>query len=252
MSEPGAAELDVVIPVYNEGASIVRVLESLRRSVRTPFRVLICYDHDDDDTLIALRDYRVDGFQLRVLKNRGRGALDAVVQGLQESSAPAVVVFPADDDYNGPCLDRMMAKFREGCEIVVASRFAPGGCMVGAPWLKAALIRTSAFLLHYLARLPTRDPSNGFRLFSQRVLETIPIESSVGFAYSIELLVKCHRLRWSIGEVPVAWHPRQSGQSRFQILAWLPQYLVWFRYAFATTFLERGPETVRVRERVIL
>jgi len=238
--------------VYNEGASIVRVLESLRRSVTTPFRVLICYDHDDDDTLIALRDYRADGFQLRVLKNRGRGALDAVVQGLQESSAPAVVVFPADDDYNGPYLDRMMAKFREGCEIVVASRFAPGGCMVGAPWLKAALIRTSAFLLHYLARLPTRDPSNGFRLFSQRILETIPIESSVGFAYSIELLGKCHRLRWRIGEVSVAWYQRQSGQSRFQVLAWLPQYLVWFRYAFATTFLGRGPETVRVRERVIL
>jgi glycosyltransferase involved in cell wall biosynthesis len=238
--------------VYNEGASIVRVLESLRRSVTTPFRVLICYDHDDDDTLIALRDYRADGFQLRVLKNQGRGALDAVVQGLQESSAPAVVVFPADDDYNGPYLDRMMAKFREGCEIVVASRFAPGGCMVGAPWLKAALIRTSAFLLHYLAHLPTRDPSNGFRLFSQRILETIPIESSVGFAYSIELLVKCHRLRWRIGEVPVAWYQRQSGQSRFQVLAWLPQYLVWFRYAFATTFLGRGPETVHVRERVIL
>jgi len=39
-------ELDIVIPVYNEGENIVQVLDSLRRSVTTPFRVLICYDHD--------------------------------------------------------------------------------------------------------------------------------------------------------------------------------------------------------------
>jgi len=46
-----ASELDFVIPVYNEGENILSVLESLKKGIRTPFRVLICYDSDDDDTL---------------------------------------------------------------------------------------------------------------------------------------------------------------------------------------------------------
>ncbi|MBI5684105.1 MAG: glycosyltransferase family 2 protein [Verrucomicrobia bacterium] len=241
-------ELDIVIPVYNEGDNIALVLDSLRRGVKTPFRVLICYDHEEDSTLAALKDYRVEGFQLAYVKNRGRGALGAVLTGFADSTAPAVLMYPADDDYNAPRIDPMMAKFREGCDIVVACRFMPGGCMKGCPWLKATLVRVSAFVLHHLARLPSRDPSNGLRIFSRRVLDTIRIESTVGFAYSIELLVKCHRLGWRIGEVPAAWFERRAGKSRFQVLKWVPQYLRWFRYAFATTWLRRGPATVTLKQ----
>ena len=75
----------------------------------------------------------------------------------------------------------------------------------------------------------------------------IPIESTSGFAYSIELLVKCHRLGWKVGEVPVSWYERKAGQSRFRVLRWLPQYLRWFFYAFATTYLRRGPDTVTLK-----
>lgn len=247
MSAKPATEMDIVIPVYNEGANIVRVFTALANSVKTPFRVLICHDHDEDDTLAALRTDPVPGVEWVAVKNPGRGALGAVLAGFEASTAAAVLVFPADDDYNPPRLDAMMDKFREGCLIVCASRFMPGGCMVGCPWLKALLVRSSAWALRHIARLPTHDPSNGFRLFSRMVLTTLPIESTSGFAYSIELLVKCHRLGWPIGEVPVEWHERKCGQSRFRVLKWLPQYLVWFRYAFATTYLFRGAETVAVR-----
>jgi len=247
MSSSTESLLDIVIPVYNEGENILAVLDSLRRAVRTPFSVLICYDFDEDNTLKALETYPVDGFELRYVKNRGKGALGAVLSGLQESSAAAAVVFPADDDFNAPNLDRMVEKFQQGCDIVAASRFMPGGCMRGCPWIKAILVRGSALVLHHVARIPTHDPSNGFRLFSRRVLQRIPIESTVGFAYSIELLVKCHRLGWKIGEVPVSWFERKQGQSRFRVLKWLPEYLKWFFYAFATTFLGRGPSTVRLK-----
>jgi dolichol-phosphate mannosyltransferase len=242
-----AIEVEIVVPVYNEGANILRVLETLRAHVRTPFRVLICYDHDDDDTLAALSEAGVGTLDVRLVKNRGRGALGAVLTGFEESRAPAVLVFPADDDYNAPRLDAMVEAFRDRCMIVAASRFVPGGCMVGCPWLKATLVRSSAWALHTLARVPTHDPSNGFRLFSREVLEMIPIESTSGFAYSIELLVKCHRLGWKVGEVPVSWYERKAGRSRFRVLRWLPQYFRWFFYAFATTYLRRGPNTVTLK-----
>jgi hypothetical protein len=131
-----------------------------------------------------------------------------------------------------------------GCDIVCASRFMPGGSMVGCPPVKATLVRVGNFTLRHLARLPTRDASNGFRLFSRRVMDDILIESDRGFCYSIELLVKAHRLGWRIGEVPALWFERKHGTSRFRVLKWLPAYLRWYGYAFATTFLRRPPESV--------
>jgi glycosyltransferase involved in cell wall biosynthesis len=241
-------ELDIVIPVYNEGENILPVLESFKRNVKTPCRVLICYDRESDNTLPVVRAFPQDAYPVELVKNRGRGALGAVLTGFEESSAPAVLMYPADDDYNAPLIDQMVEKFRQGCDVVAASRFMPGGCMKGCPWLKAVLVRSSAFVLHYLARLPTRDPSNGLRIFSRRTLDTIPIESTVGFAYSIELLVKAHRLGWAIGEVPAAWLERRAGKSRFQVLKWVPQYLKWFLYAFATTWCFRGPQSVVLRQ----
>jgi glycosyltransferase involved in cell wall biosynthesis len=241
--------LDIVIPVYNEGANILRTLQSIARAVAAPKRVLICYDREDDNTLPAIRDNRAALGELAVdfVRNRGRGAHGAVLSGFAASQVPFVVVLPADDDYNAGILDALVARADSGCDIVCASRFMAGGSMVGCPWLKAFFVRAGNFTLYHLARLPTRDASNGFRLFSRRAIDEIIIESDRGFCYSIELLVKCQRLGWQIGEVPANWFERTSGSSRFQVLRWLPAYLRWYVYAFATTYVRRPPRTVRLR-----
>jgi dolichol-phosphate mannosyltransferase len=243
------SELDIVIPVYNEGKNILATLETLAREVKTSARILICYDLPEDDTLPVVHDnpQTYGGLQIEFVRNRGRGAHSAVMAGFAASTASFVVVFPADDHFNAGILDPMVAMAQDGCDIVCASRFMPGGSMKGCPWLKAALVRSAAFLLHRAARLPTHDPTSGFRLFSRRVIEQITVESDVGFCYSIELLVKAHRLGWRIGEIPALWFERQHGASRFKVLKWLPAYLRWFRYAFATTWLRRTPDTVPMK-----
>jgi dolichol-phosphate mannosyltransferase len=244
-----APRLDIVIPVYNEGANILRTLEALGRDLKTPARVLICYDRDDDDTLPAINAIRdkLTTHPVEFVRNKGRGAHSAVMTGFAHSKAPAILMYPADDDYNAGMLDKMVEKAEQGCDIVCASRFMPGGSMTGCPWLKAALVRSANFTLHHIARIPTHDASNGFRMFSRRAIDKIVVESDAGFCYSIELLVKAHRLGWKIGEVPARWFERTHGQSRFRVLRWLPAYLRWYLYAFATTFLGRGPNTVPMK-----
>lgn len=241
------ARLDIIIPVYNEGKNILATLGELRRQVTTPSRILICYDRPDDDTLstIEANPDRVEGLTIEFVRNHSRGAHAAVMAGFAASRAPYVVVFPADDDFNAGILDAMVAKAEQGNDIVCASRFIPGGCMVGCRWLKALLVRTAAFTLHYIARLPTRDPTNGFRLFSRRVIDTIPVESDRGFCYSLELLVKAHRLGLPVADVPAKWFERKQGSSRFQVLKWVPAYLRWYLYAFATTFLRLPADSVK-------
>jgi glycosyltransferase involved in cell wall biosynthesis len=246
----GPLLLDIIIPVYNEGPNIVATLAALASEVRSRYRVLICYDFEGDDTLPAVKAHQQACPQQEVafVRNTGRGAHAAVMSGFRASTAPIVVVYPADDDFNAALIDPMIGLVQAGSDIVCASRFMPGGTMQGCPWLKATLVRTAAFTLHHLARLPTRDPTSGFRMFSRRVIDTIVVESDRGFTYSIELLVKAHRLGWRISELPAKWFERTQGTSRFRVLSWLPAYLRWYRYAFATTYLRRSPSTVRLRD----
>ena len=62
-----------------------------------------------------------------------------MLAGFAASTAAIVVVYPADDDFNAGIIDRMAALLSEGCDVVCASRFMPGGTMQGCPWLKSAL-----------------------------------------------------------------------------------------------------------------
>ena len=105
-----APRLDVVIPVYNEGANILRTLRALGRDLKTPFRVLICYDREDDDTLPAIGNNQdqLGGVAVDFVRNRGRGAHGAVMSGFAASRAPFVLMFPADDDYKPVMLDAMV------------------------------------------------------------------------------------------------------------------------------------------------
>ena len=230
--------VDIVIPVYNEGEGILRVLDAFERDVKTPIRILICYDRESDTTLPALAKAH-SKFEIIPVRNQGRKAHGAVTTGMAFSRSPAVIVYMADDDYSAGLIDRMIEAFHQGSDVVVPSRFLPGGSMEGCRWYKALPLRIAAWILAYVARFPAHDPTNAFRLFSRRLLDAAPIESTLGFTFSIELTAKCHRLGWKIAEIPAQWHERSEGKSRFRVFDWAGGYLRWYFYIFGTTFLRR-------------
>ena len=81
-------QLDIVIPVYNEGDTIASLLEDVRRHVKTPYRILICYDFDEDNTLSAIDSYHHrDKLLINFVKNIGAGPNMAVISGIQQSNA---------------------------------------------------------------------------------------------------------------------------------------------------------------------
>ena len=129
--------------------------------------------------------------------------------------------------------------FLTGKDIVAASRFMKGGSMKGCPLIKSILVRSASFTLYHLSSIPIKDASNGFRLFSRKLLNEVNVESKVGFAYSLELLVKCNRLNYAISEIPAQWEERSEGSSRFKVFKWLPQYLRWYIYGLSTTWLRK-------------
>lgn len=236
--------LDIVIPVYNEGVNILPVLKGFRDKVKTSFRVLICYDFEEDNTLEAIATLPKDMVEMVLVRNPKTGPHAAVLAGFAASTAPAVLVYMADDDYNIDLIDRMVAEFKNGADIAAASRFMPGGHMEGGPFMKALLARIATFSIYHFGRAPIHDATNAFKLFSRRVLEEIEIESHLGFTFAIELVVKASRLGWKVVELPAQWFERTDKPSRFNIAAWMNDYLHWYLYAFATFWLRRGPKSV--------
>jgi len=229
---------EILIPVFNEGEKVLKLMELFQDNIKNKFKILFCYDLDTDDIFDYKDKLKEFNFEINFIKNPSRGPCSAIVEGFKSGNSECVIVYPADDFINFNILDQMYNEFLNGSHIVAASRFMKGGTMKGCPIIKSILVRTASFTLFYLSSIPIKDASNGFRLFSRKLLNEVEIESKVGFAYSLELLAKCNRLRYKITEIPAHWEERSIGMSRFKVFKWLPQYLKWYIYGLSTTWLQ--------------
>ena len=229
--------LDIIIPVYNEGYNVVSVIKHLKTNVDMNYQILICYDNDDDNLFEYKKEILEINEKILFVKNRFKGACGAVKTGLMDSTADAMIVYPADDLINGNILGEMYQKFLEGNEIVAPSRFMKGGSMKNCPLLKEILVRFASYSLFKLSSIPIEDASNGFRLFSRKIIDSFQIESNLGFAYSLELLVKAERHSYKIAQIPSKWQERTAGESKFKILNWIKQYLKWYFYGLETSWM---------------
>jgi dolichol-phosphate mannosyltransferase len=225
--------VDLVMPVYNEGANIARALGEIDSKVPLPKRVLVVYDFDGDDTLPALHALGPRFPWVQTVKNNlGSGVINAVRAGIAAATAEVVVITMADLSDDVSIVSRMVDLIRDGgYDIVCASRYVEGGRQLGGPRLKGMLSRAAGLGLHWLAGLPTHDATNAFRAYRRSVLIETPIESRAGFEYSLEITVKAFAAGRRITEIPTTWRDRTAGQSRFRVLAWLPHYLRWFVFA---------------------
>ncbi len=228
---PRYAELQIAIPVYNEGANIGATLAAIEDRVTAPYRIFIVYDFETDDTLPVVHQLNAQGRSIQLLKNRyGRGAANAIRTALTELDG-AILITMADLADDMADVDAMFAQVNDGSDLVCGSRYAKGGRQIGGPRLKRHLSRLAGLSLHYLAGIPTRDVTNSFKLYTSRVIEHLTIESTGGFEIGMEIVVKAHLLGFRVTEIPTTWTDRAAGESRFRLWSWLPRYLRWYWYA---------------------
>ena len=239
-------KIDIIIPVFNE-VHIAKLFDLLEKDVSSKFRVLLCYDDESDKTLTSYNEKSYN-FRIFKIKNKYIGPQGAILSGFEECKSEAVIVYPADDLINTKILDLMYEKYLMGNDVVVPSRFIQGGAMRNCPLIKSILVRLASFSLFYLSSISVKDVSNGFRLFSLKYLNMVKIESTKGFTFSIELLVKANRLGLSIAEVPSCWEERKFGKSRFKTYQWVFNYLRWYLYALETFWLRKSPNTVKLKK----
>jgi dolichol-phosphate mannosyltransferase len=233
-------KLDLLIPIYNEGFQIIKLLQKLNLIIKSNIRVLLCYDSNNDNIFEYKKYLKKFKFEIKLIKNKNKGPCEAIKEGLRNVTSNCVIVYPADDFLNVKLIDKMHQKFlKNKSDIIVASRFIKGGTMKGCPLLKSILVRLASSTLYFFSSIPVRDASNGFRLFSKNLLDKTKVESNLGFAYSLELLVKCDRMKLKIDEIPAKWEERTEGKSNFKIFKWLRDYLKWYFYGLETYWLKK-------------
>lgn len=230
--KPGLG-VTVVIPAYHEHEGIAPVLDRLVAGVTLDFEVLIVVDDESDPTIAAVREHAGDDDRIRTLVNTyGRGPANAIRYGIDQASHPVVVVTMADGSDDPRMIDPLARLVERGVVVAAASRYSPGGQQVGGPVLKGLLSRTAGRSLGTFARVGTDDATNSFKAYSTEFVREVGIDSRSGFEIGLELTAKARRLRLPVAELPTIWLDRTIGQSTFDLKAWVPKYLRWYRFAF--------------------
>ena len=225
--------LSIVLPVFNEGEAVEKVLRGLSRGIATAHELIVVWDFDGDTTRPVVERLTPEIPGLRGHRNDlGRGVLNAMKAGIATARAPYILLSMADGSDEPAIVDEMVALAAGGADVVAASRYMPGGSQVGGPPLKRLMSRIAGLTLHWFAGVATHDATNNFKLYSRRFLDSITIESRAGFELALELTVKATLAGRHVAEVPTTWRDRTAGQSNFKLRAWLPQYLRWYAVAF--------------------
>jgi dolichol-phosphate mannosyltransferase len=243
VTEPATTDtptLSVVMPVFKEGESVEPVIRAMTGAISSPHEILVVYDFDEDPTVPVIDRLAAEVPTVRGLRNDlGRGVLNAMKAGIAASRGAYVLISMADGSDEPNIVDPMVALAVEGADVVSASRYMRGGRQIGGPPLKRLMSRTAGLTLHWFAGVPTHDPTNNFKLYSRRFLDSVTIESTAGFELALELTVKATIARRRVAEVPTTWRDRTAGESNFKMRKWLPHYLHWYWMAFRARLSRR-------------
>lgn len=232
--EARAGELNIVIPVYNEGAGFEALWRELTTQLQCPFRALVVYDFDEDNTVPVVKAVIARGEQhLSLVKNSiRRGVVGALLTGFRQVERGPVLVVMADLSDDLAQVGRMLELYRQGCDIVVGSRYMKGGRIENGPFLKQGLSRMAGVSLCWLRGIPTHDATNAFKIYDAAMLNRFSLKSLHGFELNLEITVRAFLAGYRIAETPTVWRDRTQGKSKFKLWAWLPHYLRWYFYAF--------------------
>jgi dolichol-phosphate mannosyltransferase len=209
----------VLLPAYNEEASLPPLMPKLRQVLRTmgePYRIVVCNDGSRDQTAQLLQDLQLDG-DLDVITHRINRGLGETSRDLFEHAAEittagdVIVRMDCDDTHEPEFIPRLVAKLREGHDVVVASRFAPGGGQMGVSTYRAIISQgANLFMKVFFPIRGLREYTCGFRAYRAEMIQRAIMYfgnnfiqlKGLGFTCTLEKMVKLKLLGAGFAEAP--------------------------------------------------
>lgn len=225
----------VVVPTYNERENLPRLVAALLPI--DALQVLVVDDGSPDGTGDVADDLAAaSAGRVRVLHRTGaRGLGRSYVDGMRlalEGDATHVCQMDADCSHDPADVPRLLAAAAQA-DLVVASRYVPGGSVQNWPAHRRALSAFANWYVRAITRLPAFDATSGFRCWRRELLARLPLDRIVsnGYAFQVEMLWEAHAAGGRIVEIPITFVERRTGVSKMSggVIAesvWLPWRLV--------------------------
>jgi dolichol-phosphate mannosyltransferase len=214
MIRPVAAT--VCLPTYNEAENLERMVDSLGP---LGVRVLVIDDSSPDGTG-AIADRLAGEREYVGVLHRGRkqGLGPAYLDGFRRALADgAELVLEMDCDFSHDPVDvpRLIAA-AENADLVLGSRYVPGGRIPNWGLLRRAISRGGCLYAQALLQLGIRDLTGGFKCYRRGVLERIDLDAidSKGYAFQIETTYRTLRAGFRVTEIPITFVDREEGGSK--------------------------------------
>lgn len=222
----------IIVPVYNEEATIDKVLRRIQ-SVSGRKEIVVVDDGSDDRTTDVLRSLSCAP-NIRVFyhyENKGKGA--AVRTGLRRACGDVVLIQDADLELDPSCYPSLVRPIVEDeADIVYGSRFTYGN-VKGLPWYRYWGNRFLNYLANVICGSDFTDLQTCYKVFRREIAEEIELKSD-GFAFDPEFTARIAKADYRICEVPVSYNPRERDDGRKycwkDAVISLPA-LVWFGLA---------------------
>jgi dolichol-phosphate mannosyltransferase len=210
---PQPADVTMVIPTYNEKDRLAELVGRLFDAAREAGMALelVVVDDNSPDGTGRIADELARTQRMHVIHRAGKlGLGTAVVAGFGAATADIVGVMDADFSHPPALVPRMLAAFRAtGADVLVASRYVPGGSTPNWPFKRRLLSRTACLLARGLS--PIRDAASGFLLIRRSIVRGVAIKAG-GFKICLELIVR----GWptTLTEIPYQFDDRELGESK--------------------------------------
>ncbi len=205
--------LSVVVPVYNEKATVAKLLDRVR-AVRLADEIIVVDDGSSDGTGEILQQIAAAHPDVRVFLhnvNRGKGA--AVRTGIQAATKDLILIQDADLEYDPRDYPTLLAPIEDGkADVVFGSRFLGGPRRTTMFWHMVAN-KLLTLLTNILYDSILTDMETGYKLFRREIIQSLPLRSN-RFEIEPEITAKLLKRRVRIFEVPISFNPREYSEGK--------------------------------------
>ncbi|MDP9089385.1 MAG: glycosyltransferase family 2 protein [Pseudomonadota bacterium] len=217
-------ELSIIVPTFNERENIAELIERLALCLTDcSWEVIFVDDDSPDGTADLVREHAAMDSRIRCLQRIGRrGLSSACVEGMLATTARYLAVIDADLQHDERLLPQMLDMLKQGdTDIVVGSRYAPGGDISDWDARRARMSRLAMRLSRVLVPSELTDPMSGFFMMRRSVLDGSAHRlSAIGFKILTDVFASFPRpLRFK--ELPYRFRVRRAGESKLDsVTAW--------------------------------
>lgn len=241
----------VVVPTYNEAASIGELLARLAEHAPDA-DVVVVDDASPDGTADLVRADPRFGRGVHLIGRPGKDGLGAAYRSgfawALDQGYEAVVQMDADLSHPVERVPTLLAAL-DGADVAVGSRYTPGGGVVAWPWRRRLLSRGGNRYVRLVLGLTTHDATAGFKAFRSMALRRIGATESTseGYCFQVENTWRAERRGLAVVEVPITFTDRSAGESKMSGAIVREALLRVVAWRFAELTGRRGAAASRVR-----